>query len=197
MSAIEELHCTRPIFVKSGQWESLGMRIGKKRLKDKIEWSCVVAEALLDTHCHECEHSSKAYRYWNLWLVQVFAKCFLIINILNLKILRFLFSELHYLPRHCQSCARPSHCEFSCCQLESLDSWTNHKCIMVRSSLPLGWMQWHWIRLQINYLVKHQPVTVYSSNNIRESVDSLCRIGADTQYMQYLSKNRITSPQIR
>ena len=32
---------------------------------------------------------------------------------------------------------------------------------------------------------------------IRESVDSLCRDGADAQYMQYLSKSRITSPQIR
>ena len=32
---------------------------------------------------------------------------------------------------------------------------------------------------------------------IRESVDSLCRDGADTQYMQYLSKSRITSPQTR
>ena len=30
---------------------------------------------------------------------------------------------------------------------------------------------------------------------IRESVDSLCRDGADAQYMQYLSKCRITSPQ--
>ena len=43
--------------------------------------------------------------------------------------------------------------------------------------------------------------------NIRESVDSLCRDGANAQYMQYLSKSRIymqylsksriTSPQIR
>ena len=32
---------------------------------------------------------------------------------------------------------------------------------------------------------------------IRESVDSLCRDGANAQYMQYLSKCRITSPQIR
>ena len=32
---------------------------------------------------------------------------------------------------------------------------------------------------------------------IRELVDSLCRDGADAQYMQYLSKSRITSPQIR
>ena len=32
---------------------------------------------------------------------------------------------------------------------------------------------------------------------IRESVDSLCRDGANTQYMQYLSKSRITSPQTR
>ena len=34
-------------------------------------------------------------------------------------------------------------------------------------------------------------------HSIRESVDSLCRDGADAQYMQYLSKSRITSPQIR
>ena len=33
--------------------------------------------------------------------------------------------------------------------------------------------------------------------SIRESVDSLCRDGADAQYMQYLSKSHITSPQIR
>ena len=32
-------------------------------------------------------------------------------------------------------------------------------------------------------------------NYIRESVDSLCRDGADAQYMQYLSKSHITSPQ--
>ena len=32
---------------------------------------------------------------------------------------------------------------------------------------------------------------------IRESVDSLCRDGADAQYMQYLSKSRITSRQTR
>ena len=31
---------------------------------------------------------------------------------------------------------------------------------------------------------------------IRESVDSLCRDGADAQYMQYLRKSRIISPQI-
>ena len=33
-------------------------------------------------------------------------------------------------------------------------------------------------------------------NHVRESVDSLCRDGADAQYMQYLSKCCITSPQI-
>ena len=33
--------------------------------------------------------------------------------------------------------------------------------------------------------------------SIRESVDSLCRDGADAQYMQYLSKSCITSPQTR
>ena len=36
--------------------------------------------------------------------------------------------------------------------------------------------------------------TPFSVN--RESVDSLGRDGADAQYMQYLSKSRITSPQI-
>ena len=33
--------------------------------------------------------------------------------------------------------------------------------------------------------------------DIRESVDPLCRDGADAQYMQYLSKSHITSPQTR
>ena len=40
------------------------------------------------------------------------------------------------------------------------------------------------------------PSELQVGNNIRESVDSLCRDGADVQYMQYLSKSRITS-QIR
>ena len=35
----------------------------------------------------------------------------------------------------------------------------------------------------------------YTCTCIRELVDSLCRDGADAQYMQYLSKSRITSPQ--
>ena len=39
--------------------------------------------------------------------------------------------------------------------------------------------------------------TICSKLYIRESVDSLCRDGADMQYMQYLSKSRITSPQTR
>ena len=43
-----------------------------------------------------------------------------------------------------------------------------------------------------------QPVLALSVGNIRESVDSLCRGGADVQPdMQYLSKSRITSPQTR
>ena len=32
---------------------------------------------------------------------------------------------------------------------------------------------------------------------IRKSVDSQCRDGADVQYMEYLNKSCITSPQIR
>ena len=44
-------------------------------------------------------------------------------------------------------------------------------------------------------------ITIYNLSctvlNIRESVDSPCRDGADAQYMQCLSKSRITSPQTR
>ena len=46
-----------------------------------------------------------------------------------------------------------------------------------------------------NFLYKYKIET--QSACIRESVDSLCRDGADAQYMQYISKSRITSPQIR
>ena len=42
---------------------------------------------------------------------------------------------------------------------------------------------------------KKKKKYIYIYIYIRESVDSLCRDGADTQYMQYLSKSRITSPQ--
>ena len=35
---------------------------------------------------------------------------------------------------------------------------------------------------------------LYGALSCREPVDSLCRDGADAQYMQYLSKSRITSP---
>ena len=48
--------------------------------------------------------------------------------------------------------------------------------------------------LTVNQLVKMFNFLI---DNIRESVDSLCRDGADAQYMQYLSKSRITSPQTR
>ena len=47
------------------------------------------------------------------------------------------------------------------------------------------WKTW------INGSANNAPAT----SCIRESVDSLCRDGADAQYMQYLSKSRITSPQ--
>ena len=41
----------------------------------------------------------------------------------------------------------------------------------------------------------YQKITLHVAyKSIRESVDSLCREGADVQYMQYLSKSRITSP---
>ena len=42
----------------------------------------------------------------------------------------------------------------------------------------------------ILYAMKIESV---KSDHIRESVDSLCRDGADAQYMQYLSKSCITS----
>ena len=38
-------------------------------------------------------------------------------------------------------------------------------------------------------------VLVFFALVLRELVDSLCRNGADAQYMQYLNKSRITSPQ--
>ena len=45
------------------------------------------------------------------------------------------------------------------------------------------------------------PITVTgkccSSKGSTESVDSLCRDGTNAQYMQYLNKGRITSPQTR
>ena len=44
--------------------------------------------------------------------------------------------------------------------------------------------------------LQNKPISILV-HNIRESVDSLCRDGADAQYMQYLSKSRITSPQTR
>ena len=44
------------------------------------------------------------------------------------------------------------------------------------------------------YCEKKEIVGIF---NIRESVDSLCREGPDMQYMQYLSKSRIASPQTR
>ena len=37
----------------------------------------------------------------------------------------------------------------------------------------------------------HDKILI-ATQPIRESVDSLCRDGADAQYMQYLSKSRIT-----
>ena len=46
----------------------------------------------------------------------------------------------------------------------------------------------------ITKIFTHENNPLYG---IRESVDSLCRDGADAQYMQYLSKSRITSPQTR
>ena len=51
---------------------------------------------------------------------------------------------------------------------------------------------WSWVNLVHPLYVGMAP-----TRNIRESVDSLCRDGADAQYMQYLSKSRITLPQTR
>ena len=54
--------------------------------------------------------------------------------------------------------------------------------------------------------LKHNCIYIYKKmcsrsridlSFIRESVDSLCRDGADAQYMQYLSKSLIISPQTR
>ena len=43
---------------------------------------------------------------------------------------------------------------------------------------------------------KFRDMQLSNVTTIRKSVDSLCRDGANAQYMQYLSKSRITSPQL-
>ena len=52
-------------------------------------------------------------------------------------------------------------------------------------------------RLQLGQYngTEEMALGLQGTKRIRESVDSLCRDGADTQYMQYLSKSCITSPQ--
>ena len=53
---------------------------------------------------------------------------------------------------------------------------------------------WHNKSNPINIVLELMDINNNRSN--LESVDSLCRDGADAQYMQYLSKSHITSPQI-
>ena len=49
----------------------------------------------------------------------------------------------------------------------------------------------------LHCLQADSDIYIYIYIYIRESVDSLCRDGADAQDMQHLSKSRITSPKIR
>ena len=60
------------------------------------------------------------------------------------------------------------------------------------SALQVPWSQL--VNFTITLPIEFHPQFV--SLLIRESVNSLCRDGADAQYMQYLGKCHITSPQI-
>ena len=67
------------------------------------------------------------------------------------------------------------------------------------NTLPLVNNQLHWCLLHL--LVKSHYSSMYCNIKYslyqRVGIDSLCRDGANVQYMQYLSKSRITSPQTR
>ena len=89
-----------------------------------------------------------------------------------------------------QNCPSPSHaaCDeaHSGSVLQGKGSWINEGAVFAPqpASYKPATVQ------PIDLSVYRWPVGSY----IRESVDSLCRDGADAQYMQYLSKSRITSP---
>ena len=63
--------------------------------------------------------------------------------------------------------------------------------------------QCQWLQAMWKYCIAHKWGRMYiyteyaRTKHIRESVDSLCRDGTDAQYIQYLSKSRITSPLTR
>ena len=72
------------------------------------------------------------------------------------------------------------------------------KCTMLFTNINSDWMynaSSGLCIIIINYIILRG--SLHLGLYIRESVDSLCRDGADAQYMQYLSKSRITSPQTR
>ena len=60
--------------------------------------------------------------------------------------------------------------------------WTNQKQTTTTGIIPYRWQ------------VYREMLGTCSVKDTVESVDSLRRNGVDTQYMQYLSKSRITSP---
>ena len=107
--------------------------------------------------------------------------------------------------------SRPHSCSLTCASVVSHQSVAcittvggclSKCCSSSVTNLAIGWVSQiatvHNCQKQIYdtyaYTYTYQRVGRLS---IRESVDSLCRDGADAQYMQYLSKSRITSPQLR
>ena len=75
-------------------------------------------------------------------------------------------------------------------------------CLLAMKTFTKGGPMYH--ELEEFQVTKGDPMyheleefQVTKGDPIRESVDSLCGDGTDAQYMQYLSKSRITLPQTR
>ena len=89
---------------------------------------------------------------------------------------------------------------------DNLNQPTTSSMLTVTEDIPSNYRYRCWIDLDlpadnIFTFTDVYPITVTgkccSSKGIRELVDSLCRDGADAQYMQHSSKSHITSPQTR
>ena len=90
-----------------------------------------------------------------------------------------------------------SVCAWHCCGFcTCVSAREEEKMINISSDLHVIKDKQSWI-CQLFLFHNNVFVTLRVKEGIRESVDSLCRDGADAQYMQYLSKSRITSLQTR
>ena len=104
----------------------------------------------------------------------------------------------------CSTAAPPS----SSMHTMNIHQLTEPTCVSGSSGKPVpSWCLWHKFqkrstacthKIDVNVKEIYKPYPswgVLMLALIRESVDSLCRDGADAQYMQYLSKSGITSSQ--